>query len=141
MQSSGQAVQQDCITSTGTVGGYSVKVQDRVVAYTPTTSIFPVNGIFAVNGFTAGQNLTDTVAIASDGQISWGGGSVSVSSTSRLPGSGPDQRNLQNTCVPTLMSSPLAVPSSSLTTPSAYPAAARTSNSKRHRHHLGRPVG
>ena len=128
VQSSGQGVQQDCITSTGTIGTYSVKVQDRVVAYTPTTSIFPVNGIFAVNGFTAGQNLTDTGAIASNGPISWGGGSVSVSGTIGYLAANPISGTCTGTCVPSLMSSPLAVPSSSATTPSAY-AAARTSNS------------
>ncbi len=81
VQNSSRALQQECVTATGTAGGYSVQVQDRVVGYTPIPSIFPVNGIFAVNGFTAGQNLTDSGVIASNGQISWGGGSISVSGT------------------------------------------------------------
>ena len=128
VQSSGQAVQQDCITSTGTAGSYSVKVQDRVVGYTPIPSLFPVNGLFAVNGFTAGQNLTDNGTIASNGQITWGGGAVSVTGSVQHVAGYPISGTCTGTCTPVLLMNALTVPSSSATTPSAY-AAARASNS------------
>lgn len=128
VQSSGQPVQQDCITSTGTVGAYSVEVQDRVVGYTPIPSIFPVNGIFAVNGFTASKNLTDNGTILSDGTISWGGGNVSITGSIEYLAQYPPSGTCSGTCTPIQIPTPIPIPSSSATTPSAY-AQARASNS------------
>jgi hypothetical protein len=127
IQSSGQGVSQECITSTGTAGNQSVTVQDRVVGYTPIPSIFPVNGIFAVNGFSAGQNLSDSGVIASDGQISWGGGNINVSGQVETLAQYPISGTCSGTCTPVTLANPIAVPSSAATTPSAY-AQARASN-------------
>ena len=128
VQNAGRAVQQDCVTSTGTVGGFSVMVQDRIVGYTPIPSIFPVNGIFAVNGFTAGQNLTDAGTIASNGQISWGGGSINIAGSVEYLASYPISGTCNGACTPVQLANAIAIPSSSATTPSAY-AQARASNS------------
>ena len=129
VQSSGQSVQQDCVTSTGTVNGYTVKVQDRIVGFTPIPSIFPVNGIFAVNGFTAAKNLSDSGTIASNGQINLGtGGGGTITGNIEYLAQYPVTGNCSGTCVPVQMLMALAMPSSSATTPSAY-AQARASNS------------
>jgi hypothetical protein len=125
VQSSGQAVQQDCITSTGSVGGYSTKVQDRIVAYTPVVSPFPVNGIFAVNSFTVGQNFTDTSGdIGSNGPISFGGGASVNGKIEYLSQYPPSGITCTNTCTPVVEPSAITVPSNAATAPSAYAAAA-----------------
>ena len=129
VQSSGQGVQQDCITSTGTVGGYSTKVQDRIVAYTPVVSPFPVNGLFAVNSFTVGQNFTDTSGdIASNGQMSFGGGASVSGKLEYLSTYPPSGITCTGTCTPVIEPSAITVPSTTATAPSAYAAAATSNN-------------
>ena len=135
----GQAVQQDCIGSTGTVGGYSVRVEDRVVAFTPTSQTFPVPGVFAVTGFSAGNNITvgsssDATTIASNGPINWGGGNSTVDGTVEyLPtacsgGSSCLQSTCSGTCTPSPLSSPLSIPTDSATDYTAYVNALATNN-------------
>ena len=128
VKSSGQAVQQACITSTGTADGYSLKVQDRVVAYTPTPNPFPVNGLFAVDDFTVGQNFTDTGNIGSNGQISFGGGASVTGSLEYLSQYPPTGITCTGTCTPVVEPSAIALPSTAATAPAAYAAAATTNN-------------
>lgn len=129
VQSSGQAVQQDCITSTGTAGSYSVKVQDHIVGYTAVPSPFPVNGIFAVNSFDVGQNFTDTSGdIGSNGPISFGGGASVSGNLEYLSQYPPSGITCTNTCTPVVESSPIALPATAATAASAYAAAATSNN-------------
>jgi len=128
VQSSGQPVQQDCITSTGSVGGYSTKVQDRIVAYTPVVSPFPVNGLFAVDSFTVGQNFTDTSGdIGSNGPISFGGGASVTGELEYLSQYPPSGITCTGACTPVVEPSTITIPSTTATAPAAY-AAAATSN-------------
>ncbi len=126
---SGQPVQEDCITATGTVGSFSVKVQDRVVAYTPVPSAFPVNGIFAINGFSVGQNFTDTAGdIASNGQITFGSGASVTGKLEYLQQYPPAGITCTNTCTPVIEQTPLTLASTPATADAAYGAAATTNN-------------
>ncbi len=124
----GQSVQEDCITSTGSVAGYSVKVQDRVVAYTPVASPFPVNGMFAVNGFTVGLNFTAVGDIASNGPITFGSGASVTGKLEYLSTYPPSGITCTSSCVPVIEPSPIILPSSPLTATSAYTAAAASNN-------------
>jgi hypothetical protein len=71
VQNSSQTVEQDCVTSVGTVGGVSERLQARVAGYAPTTSLFPVNGLFAIDGFSAANNVAGNFNLASNGQMTF----------------------------------------------------------------------
>jgi hypothetical protein len=60
------SLQQDCITSTGTVNGVSQRVQERVVSYTPGVSLFPVNGVFAISYVSVSNTVSGSAVIASN---------------------------------------------------------------------------
>jgi Tfp pilus assembly protein PilX len=123
VQSSGQSVQQACITSSGTVHGYTTRVEDRVVAYTPPPPTFPVNGMFAINGFTVGNNFTGDATIATNGQMSFAGGSNSITGGLEYPsGEPPTGYTCTGSCVPMPQASPITVPTGP--SPSAYANAA-----------------
>jgi Tfp pilus assembly protein PilX len=130
VQSTGPAVQQTCITSSGTVDGDSVRVQDRVVGYTPASPTFPVNGIFAVNGFAAGQNFVDQGDIRSNGPISLGGGTTTVNGNLEyLSGNAPTgSYTCTSPCNPIVESSALPVPTGAATSATAYANAAASNN-------------
>ena len=130
VQNSGRAVQQACITSSGSVGNLSVRVQDRVVGYTPSSPIFPVDGIFAVNGFSAGQNFSDQGDIRSNGPISVGGGTSTINGNLEyLAGNAPSGSYFCNSpCNPVQESAPLPVPTGSSTSATAYANAAASNN-------------
>ena len=66
VQNAAQTLQEDCITSTGTVNGVSQRVQERVVSYTPSVSLFPVNGVFAISYVSVSNTVSGSAVIASN---------------------------------------------------------------------------
>jgi len=127
VQNSGQSLEQACITSTGTVNGVSERIEERVVAYTPAASLFPVNGLMAVNGFTAAGDVGGTFDLGSNGQMTF---TNQITMTGQLeypsaiPPNTPQQNECSGNCVPVAESTPISVPTLAA---SAY-ASAETSN-------------
>ena len=70
------AVDQRCVTATGTVGGVTARVEERLVAYKPL-STFPVNGIFSLGTLTFNNTATVDGDIATNGKYA-GGGTVTA---------------------------------------------------------------
>jgi len=127
VQNSGPSLQQMCITSTGTVNGVSERVQERVVGYTPTVSLFPVAGLMAVNGFSAAGPVGGTFDLGSNSQITFTNqvndvGQLEYPSAKPPSYAGP---TCTGSCHPVAESSPITVP----TIPtSAWTNAASTNN-------------
>jgi hypothetical protein len=127
VQNSGQSVQQDCIISTGTVNGVSERIEERVVAYTPTTSLFPVNGLMAVNGFSGAGAVGGTFSLGSNGQLTF---TNQITMTGQLeypaakPPSTPQQNECSGNCVPVAETTPIVVP----TVPATNYTSAQTTN-------------
>lgn len=128
VRNSGQSVEQMCITSTGTVDGVSQRVQERVVAYTPAVSLFPVNGLLAINGFYAAGPVGGSFDLASNGQMNFTN-QINLAGhleyPSAEPPNTPQQNECNTNCVPVAEGSPISVP----TEPSSdYVNAAATNN-------------
>jgi hypothetical protein len=130
VQSSSQTVQQDCITSVGSVNGVNAQVQTRVAGYVPQSSLFPVAGVFAETSFTTTQ-LNGTFSLGSNGLID-----VHNATASQLDGDieylSGDLYQSQNsnqmcngTCVPELLTSKITTPTLA---DSAYANAATTNS-------------
>jgi len=115
VQNSAQTVNQDCVTSVGTQGGVTERVQARVVGFPATTSLFPVNGVFAINGFTGSGNVAGNFSLGSNGQMTFNN-SVSLKGNVYYPPTMPvSQTNnacsSSNGCVLTPNASAITVPS------------------------------
>ena len=127
VQNSGQSLEQACITSTGTVNGVSERIEERVVAYTPAASLFPVNGLMAVNGFTAAGDVGGTFDLGSNGQMTF---TNQITMTGQLeypsatPPDTPQPNECTGNCVPVAQAAPITVPTLAA---SAY-SSAETSN-------------
>jgi Tfp pilus assembly protein PilX len=129
--SNSSALNQDCISSTGSSHGVSQTVEERVAGYVPQTSLFPVNGIFAINGISTTQ-IGGTFSLGSNSTLSLTNANLSAL-TGQIEYLAGDLRQSQNageqctgTCTPVLESSPgITVPS---VADSVY-AAAKTTNS------------
>lgn len=129
-QNSGQALSQMCITSTGTVNGVSQRVQERVVAYTPSVSLYPVNGVFAVNGF-ASNGVSGPFDIGSNGPLGLTNANLSSlnGGLEYLAGNLSQSQNAgqmcTGTCHTTILANPITVPTIA---DSVYASAATTNN-------------
>jgi Tfp pilus assembly protein PilX len=124
-----QTVNQDCVTSVGTQGGVSVRVQARVAGFPPNTSLFPVAGVFSIYGFTSANVLSGNFSLGSNGQETFNN-SVTLKGNVYYPPSMPVQQtnnacNSANGCVLTANATPIAVPTEPA---SAYAAAAANNN-------------
>lgn len=126
VQSTSQSLEQDCITSTGTVEGVSQRVQERVVSYTPSVSLFPVNGLFAVSGFSAAGAVGGTFNLGSNGKMTFTNQVNDVGQLEYPSGTPPSYAGSSCTgnCVPVAESSPIAVP----TIPTSAWTSAESSN-------------
>ena len=130
VQNAAQTLQQDCITSTGTVNGVSQRVQERVVAYAPTVSLYPVNGVFAVNGF-ASNGVTGTFDLGSNGPLGLTNANLSSlnGALKYLAGNLTQSQNANQMCTGTCHTTVLA---NQITVPtiadSVYASAATTNN-------------
>lgn len=133
VQNSSSTLDQDCISSTGTVGSVSERVETRVVGYAPTTSSSPftVNGVFAINGFSTNEMGGGTFTLASNGSLSLSNATLStINGTIEYVGSNLSQSQNSNqkctgTCTTEQLSSAITVPSVSA---SVYASAASTNN-------------
>ena len=118
LTNSSQTLNQDCITSTGTVDGVSQRVQERVSGYQPQTSLFPVNGVFAINGFTsAGSAITGTFDLGSNGTLGLSNNDLSTLNgtieylSGKLNQSQNSGQQCTGTCKTAVLSSAVTVPS------------------------------
>lgn len=68
----GAGTVQRCVVSTGTAGGVTRRVIQRVVSSSGANP-FPVNGILGLDGVTLGNNSNVTGGIGSNGQTTFGG--------------------------------------------------------------------
>lgn len=133
VQNSSSTLDQDCITSTGTVGAVSERVEMRVVGYAATaaSSPFSVNGVFAINGFSTNEMATSTFTLASNGSLSLSNATLTGinGSIEYLSGELSESQNSNQMCTGTCMldalTSAITVPTVSA---SLYSAAASTNN-------------
>ena len=131
VQNSTQSVQQDCITSVGSVNGVNAQVQARVAGYTPTTSLYPINGVFAVDGFYAAGSPTGAFSLGSNGAMNLTNATLPdingdlFYQAGQLTQSQNSNQQCSSPCTLVQDSAAITVPSVS---PSAYASAATTNN-------------
>jgi len=128
VQNSSRMLAQDCITASGTANGVSERIQTRVVGYTATVSLYPVNGVFALDGFTAANNVGGTFDIASNGQMTF---SNSISLTGHIyytAGKFSQSQNANQMCAGSCTATPISTPYTTPAVPDSAYAAAATSN-------------
>jgi hypothetical protein len=130
VQNSSLAIQQDCITSVGSVNGVNAQVQTRVVGYTPQLTLFPVAGVFAETGFYTTQ-LNGTFSLGSNGTLSLTNANLSQVRgdieylTGNLNQSQNSGEMCTGTCTPEVLAS--AIPAPTIAN-SAYANAATTNS-------------
>jgi hypothetical protein len=132
VQNSSSTLDQDCITSTGTVGAVSERVEMRVVGYAPTAtaSPFAVNGVFAIQGFSTNE-VGGAFTLASNGSLSLSNATLTgiTGSLEYLSGDLSESQNSNQMCTGTCTLAPL---STAITVPSVsasvYASAAATNN-------------
>jgi hypothetical protein len=132
VQNSSSTLDQDCITSIGTVNGVSERVQMRVVGYaaTATPSPFTVNGVFAINGFSTNQ-IGGAFTLASNAALSLSNATLTgiTGSLEYLNGELSESQNSNQKCTGTCtldqLTSAITVPTVAA---SVYADAATTNN-------------
>jgi Tfp pilus assembly protein PilX len=132
VQNSSSTLVQDCITSTGTVGAVSERVELRVVGYaaTASSSPFTVNGVFAINGLSTNE-VSGAFTLASNGSLGLSNATLTGinGSIEYLSGKLSESQNSNQMCTGTCTLDPVA---SAITVPtvsaSLYSAAASTNN-------------
>lgn len=128
VQNSSRTLVQDCITSAGSDDGVNERIQTRVVGYTPTVSLYPVNGVLALDGFSAANNVSGTFDIGSNGQMTFNN---TISLTGHIyytTGKFSESQNANQMCAGSCSASPISTPYTVPAVPDSAYAAAATSN-------------
>jgi hypothetical protein len=125
VESSSQTISQDCIKATGTAGGVSQTLDERVAGAAATASLYPVNGLFAVSSISVADTVTGGADWGSNGWVSFTNNISGIKGKLEYqPGYLYDPQGCSGTCQPDPLSSQITVPSLA----SSYWASAYTTN-------------